>query len=97
MTPLKGPDGFNEFYLEMYGDRWATIKEALLAPKKHVAVLNPFSKYKFPDTSRTPPDHQLSNDFYCLTPNKFKKLHLGVIDVPAGCGRNPGGYVFQFW
>lgn len=50
MTPLKGPDGFNQFYLEMYGERWATLKEALLAPKKHVAVLNPFSKFKFSET-----------------------------------------------
>ena len=49
MNSLKGPDGFNQFYSDMYGDRWPRLKEALLAPKKHVAVLNPFSKFKFPE------------------------------------------------
>ena len=44
---LKGPEGFNQFYKDMYGDRWAILKEALLAPKKHVAIVNPHSKYKF--------------------------------------------------
>ena len=46
----KGPEGFEQFYGEMYGERWPRLKEALLAPKKHVAILNPFSKYKFPET-----------------------------------------------
>lgn len=45
----KGPDGFEQFYGEMYGERWPRLKEALLGPKKHVAVLNPFSKFKFPE------------------------------------------------
>jgi 16S rRNA C967 or C1407 C5-methylase (RsmB/RsmF family) len=47
MNPLKGPDGFNDFYQKMYGERWAAIKDALLAPKKHVAVINPWSHFKF--------------------------------------------------
>jgi 16S rRNA C967 or C1407 C5-methylase (RsmB/RsmF family) len=47
MNPLKGPDGFNDFYQKMYGDRWPAIKDALLAPKKHVAVINPWSHFKF--------------------------------------------------
>lgn len=46
---MKGPEGFEQFYAEMYGERWPRLKEALLAPKKHVAVVNPFSKYKFPE------------------------------------------------
>lgn len=45
----KGPDGFEQFYGEMYGERWPRLKDALLGPKKHVAVLNPFSKFKFPE------------------------------------------------
>lgn len=45
----KGPDGFEQFYGEMYGERWPRLKEALLGAKKHVAVLNPFSKFKFPE------------------------------------------------
>lgn len=47
MTPLKGPDGFNQFYADMYGERWPRLKEALLAPKKHVAVANSWANYKF--------------------------------------------------
>jgi 16S rRNA C967 or C1407 C5-methylase (RsmB/RsmF family) len=53
MTPLKGPDGFDQFYAEMYGERWPRLKESLLAPKKHVAILNPFSKFKFSETPLT--------------------------------------------
>lgn len=48
MMNLKGPQGFDQFYGEMYKERWPALKEALLAPKKHVAILNPFSKFKFP-------------------------------------------------
>lgn len=47
MTPLKGPDGFNQFYADMYGERWSRLKEALLAPKKHVAVANSWAHHKF--------------------------------------------------
>jgi len=43
----KGAAGFDEFYSLMYGERWTRIKEALLSPKKHVAILNPHSKFKF--------------------------------------------------
>jgi 16S rRNA C967 or C1407 C5-methylase (RsmB/RsmF family) len=46
----KGPEGFENFYAAQYGERWPRLKEALLASKKHVAVLNPFSKFKFPET-----------------------------------------------
>lgn len=49
MTPLKGPQGFDQFYAEMYGERWPALKESLLAPKKHVAILNPYSRFKFPE------------------------------------------------
>lgn len=46
----KGPEGFENFYGAQFGERWPRLKEALLAPKKHVAILNPFSKFKFPET-----------------------------------------------
>jgi len=42
---LKGEEGFNEFYRQMYGDRWDTLSRSLIAPKKHIAVLNPFVPY----------------------------------------------------
>jgi 5-methylcytosine rRNA methyltransferase NSUN4 len=47
MTPLKGPDGLDHFYSEMYGPRWPALKAALLSPKKHVALVNPYAKFKF--------------------------------------------------
>jgi len=53
MINLKGPEGFNQFYSQMYGERWPRLVEALLAPKKHVAVANPFSKYSFPSRAMT--------------------------------------------
>ena len=63
----KGPDGFEQFYSEMYGERWPRLKEALLAPKKHVAIVNPFSKFKFKEAplqvTGIPFDHALGNEF----------------------------------
>ncbi len=49
MNILKGPDGFDQFYGEMFKGRWPSLKASLLLPKKHVAILNPFSKFKFPE------------------------------------------------
>jgi 5-methylcytosine rRNA methyltransferase NSUN4 len=46
MISAKGPEGFNQFYEEMYGERWSALKEALLCPKKHVAIINPYSYYR---------------------------------------------------
>ena len=43
-TKLTGPEQFEKFYGEFYGKRWGKLKEALLAPKKHSAFRNPFSK-----------------------------------------------------
>jgi 16S rRNA C967 or C1407 C5-methylase (RsmB/RsmF family) len=46
---MKGPDGFEMFYSEMYGERWARLKSSLLIPKKYVAIVNPYSKFKVSD------------------------------------------------
>jgi 5-methylcytosine rRNA methyltransferase NSUN4 len=51
MNSLKGPEGFNHFYAEMFAERWSRISAALLQPKRHVAVVNPFAKFKFPENS----------------------------------------------
>lgn len=48
MNLLKGPTGFDQFYGDMFGPRWEKLKVSLLEPKKHVAVLNPFSRFEFP-------------------------------------------------
>lgn len=47
MLPTKGPEGFDQFYAQMYKERWPRLKEAMLLPKKHVAVVNPFSNFQF--------------------------------------------------
>lgn len=49
MSSLKGSEAFDQFYANMYGERWPRLKEALLLPKRHVAILNPYSKFKFPE------------------------------------------------
>lgn len=59
MDQIKGPQGFDQFYSQQYGERWPRLKEALLAPKKHVAVVNPFSKFKFKEN----PMHMTGIDF----------------------------------
>jgi len=51
MQNLKGPAGFHQFYSEMYKERWPKIAEALVQNKKHVAILNPFSKFEFKEMS----------------------------------------------
>jgi 16S rRNA C967 or C1407 C5-methylase (RsmB/RsmF family) len=67
MNALKGPTGFDTFYREMYGDRWEALKAALLAPKKHVAIYNPFSKVKLPEHPLTIQgldfDHEVGVEF----------------------------------
>jgi 16S rRNA C967 or C1407 C5-methylase (RsmB/RsmF family) len=62
MDQIKGPEGFNQFYEAMYGERWPRLKEALLAPKKHVAILNPFSKFSFPEKPLTVDGISYSHD-----------------------------------
>jgi 16S rRNA C967 or C1407 C5-methylase (RsmB/RsmF family) len=67
MNTLRGPEGFEAFYSGMYGERWPRLKTALLAPKKHVAMVNPFSKYKLPDhplqVSGLSFEHELRQEF----------------------------------
>ena len=67
MDVLKGPEGFDAFYREMYGERWDRLKPALLAPKKHVAIMNPFSKSSLPEHPLTVQglsfDHEVRESF----------------------------------
>jgi 16S rRNA C967 or C1407 C5-methylase (RsmB/RsmF family) len=79
MTPLKGPEGFNQFYQDMYGERWPRIKEALLAPKKHVAVANPWSFYKFPDVPLEVSGLTFSHDVKDVFPQP-EKTHHGYLN-----------------
>lgn len=67
MNTLKGPDGFDQFYSEMFKGRWPSLKASLQHPKKHVAILNPFSKFKFPEDpiqmSGIPFRHHIADEF----------------------------------
>ena len=38
-----GWDRFNEFYAKVWGRRWLALRDALEAPVRHVALLNPWS------------------------------------------------------
>ncbi len=37
---------FEEYYSELYQERWPTLKEALLAPKEHTLLINPYGDFK---------------------------------------------------
>lgn len=67
MNNLKGPDGFDQFYGEMWKARWPALKASLLQPKKHVAVINPFSKFKFKNDlismTGIPFEHHIADEF----------------------------------
>ena len=39
----RGADAFEHYYAELYGERWATLKAALLGPKNQVARINRFT------------------------------------------------------
>lgn len=72
MMNLKGPEGFDSFYSQMYGERWPRLKEALLQPKKHVAIKNPFSKFKFPEMPLTVNGISFEHDVKDLFPQPEK-------------------------
>ena len=75
MSSIKGPEGFNQFYSEMYGQRWEALKEALLAPKKHVAIANPYSHYKFPEVPLKVNGISFDHDVKDLFPRPEKTHH----------------------
>ncbi len=50
MKNLKGEQGFEQFYSEMYGTRWEELKKALVAGHHYVAVVNPYSDFNFKET-----------------------------------------------
>lgn len=79
MTPLKGPDGFNQFYQDMYGERWPRLKEALLAAKKHVAIANPYSHYKFPEATLVVNGIEFEHDIKEIFPQP-EKTHHGYLN-----------------
>jgi len=79
MNSLKGPDGFNDFYQKMYGDRWPAIKDALLAPKKHVAVINPWSHFKFLEMPLTVSGVSFDHDVKDIFP-KPEATHHGYLN-----------------
>lgn len=79
MTPLKGPDGFNQFYADMYGERWARLKDALLAPKKHVAIANPYAHYRFLEKPLVVNGISFDHDVKDLFPQP-EKTHHGYLN-----------------
>lgn len=60
----KGSDLFDSFYCEAYGDRWTTLKESLLAPKKHMLLANPQSPWRVPPELLNNPFGTIQNLFY---------------------------------
>jgi 5-methylcytosine rRNA methyltransferase NSUN4 len=67
MLNLKGPDGFNHFYSEMFGERWPHLVAALNSQKKHAAIVNPFARFKLAESaiqiSGIPFEHEVREQF----------------------------------
>jgi 16S rRNA C967 or C1407 C5-methylase (RsmB/RsmF family) len=53
-----GSELFDEFYRSIYKERWDDLKSALLAPKSHVVLKNPYSNEPLLEAS---PFHDLEN------------------------------------
>jgi 16S rRNA C967 or C1407 C5-methylase (RsmB/RsmF family) len=87
MTSLKGPEGFNFFYQQMFGDRWSALRDALVAPKKHVAILNPWSHFKFPEIPLTISglsfDHDVKDSFAQPEKSDLGYLNYYLLDAAS--------------
>lgn len=87
MTSLKGPEGFEQFYSEMYGERWPALKTSLLGAKKHVAVLNPHSEFSFSDQLHSIPGisyiHQVGENFPPPTPGAVGPFNYYLLDAAS--------------
>lgn len=49
---MKKSEAFNKFYHDLYGERWPALKEALLAPTRHAAWVNPYGSGEHPGGER---------------------------------------------
>jgi 16S rRNA C967 or C1407 C5-methylase (RsmB/RsmF family) len=87
MQVLKGQEGFDQFYSQMYGERWPALKEALLAPKKHVAVANPYAHHKFTETPLTVNgisfDHDVKDSFPQPEKNHHNYMNYYLLDAAS--------------
>ncbi len=61
MKRLKGEQAFNDFYGEIYGERWPQLKAALFGQKKYVAYYNPFVDQEKKGTQLAPHLFQAEN------------------------------------
>lgn len=55
-----GAEIFDQFYSEIYGERWPKLKEALLAEKDHIVLVNPYKE----QTPTWESFHQAPNLFF---------------------------------
>ena len=87
MQVLKGQEGFDQFYSQMYGERWHALKEALLSPKKHVAVANPYAHHKFTEMPLTVNgisfDHDVRDSFPQPEKNHHNYMNYYLLDAAS--------------
>lgn len=87
MQVLKGQEGFDSFYSQMYGERWPRLKEALLAPKKHVAIANPYAHHKFIEVPLTVNgisfDHDVRESFPKPEKNHHDYVNYYLLDAAS--------------
>ena len=87
MQVLKGQEGFDSFYSQMYGERWPHLKAALLAPKKHVAIANPWAHHKFVEVPLTVNgisfDHDVRDSFPQPQKNHHDYMNYYLLDAAS--------------
>lgn len=74
-----GRQAFEDFYQDVYGDRWPSLKEALLGPKNHIILRNPYSEeYHEGGKSFSGLPHLYESDNEVLPPKNHED-HQGVV------------------
>lgn len=81
---LRGPDGFERYYADLFTARWLALRAALLEPVRHAAWKNPFA-----ETSQPLRGTALSGAFPGLPSSLFENCTLP--DEPAAPGRDVNG------
>lgn len=87
MENLKGSSGFHHFYSQMYGERWPKLAEAMMASKKYIAILNPYSRFSFSGPTISIPEvdfsHHISDEFISPSHTETGLLNYYLMDAAS--------------
>lgn len=84
---LIGQEAFDQFYGEIYGERWPTLKTSLLNPKKHILIHNPYSASDFPKNGQKFEDtdliHQISDSISNTEKSSNGYMNFLQVDIAS--------------